>query len=187
MWMVIIIPVVVFVIAVWLYNSLITKKNQVMNVFSTVDVMLKKRYDLLPKLILLVKAYMQHERSVLEEVARMRSQAVSDRISDDEKIVLDNKITKALGGIMVAVENYPDLKASQNFLLLQRAMNEIEEQIAAARRAYNAAVTDYNNAVEMLPTNIFALVMGYKLKKVFEISPQESEPVVTKDMQINIS
>jgi LemA protein len=178
MWIVIAIPVVIIVIVVLLYNSLIARKNQVMNVFSTVDVTLKRRYDLLPELILAVKTYMQYERSVLEEITKMRSQAISDRISDDEKIDLDNKITKALGGIMVAVENYPDLKASQNFLQLQREMTEIEEQIAAARRAYNAAVTDYNNAVEMFPTNLFAAVMSYKPKKLFEIESQESQPVI---------
>lgn len=139
--------------------------------------MLKKRYDLLPQLVSTVKGYMQYERSVLEELTKMRAQAISDQISDDEKINLDNKITKALGGIMVAVENYPDLKASQNFLHLQRAMTEIEEQISAARRAYNAAVTDYNNAVEMFPTNIVAGMMNYKCKSLFEISSHEKEPV----------
>lgn len=176
MWYIIIIPVVV-VIVVLIYNSLVAKKNQVMNVFSTVDVMLKKRYDLLPELVAAVKAYMQHERSLLEEITQMRSQAMSGWLGEDETIRLGDKVTKAVGGIMVAVENYPDLKASQNFLQLQHTMVELEEQISAARRAYNAAITDYNNAVEMFPTNIAAGMMGYKRKGFFEISPTERENV----------
>lgn len=179
MWIAIIVPVVVIAFVILLYNSLIGKKNQVINVFGTIDAMLKKRYDLLPKLISTVKTYMKHERGLLEEVTRMRAKAVSSGLSDDEKVDLDNKVTKAIGGIMVAVENYPDLKASQNFLQLQGSMNEIEEQISAARRAYNAAVTDYNNAVEMFPTNILASMMSYKLKKVFEISQQQRQDIDT--------
>jgi len=177
MWVAIIIGVVVILVVVFIYNSLIAKKNQVTNVFGTIDALLKKRYDLLPKLISTVKAYMQHEKSLLTEITEMRAKAVSGRLSDDEQVDLDNKLSKMLGGIMVAVENYPDLKANQNFLQLQRAMNEIEEQISAARRAYNAAVTTYNNAVEMFPTNVAASMMRYKLKKVFEISEEQREDV----------
>ena len=179
MWIAIIVSVVVIAIVVLLYNSLIAKKNQVTNVFGTIDAMLKKRYDLLPKLITTVKNYMKHERQLLEEITKMRSEAISGRLSDDEKVDLDNKMTKMLGGIMVAVENYPDLKANQNFLQLQSTMNEVEEQISAARRAYNAAVTDYNNAVEMFPTNILASMMRYRLKKVFEISQEQREDIDT--------
>lgn len=177
MWAAIIIGVVVILVVVFIYNSLIAKKNQVTNVFGTIDALLKKRYDLLPKLISTVKAYMEHEKSLLTEITEMRAKAVSGRLSDDEQVDLDNKLSKMLGGIMVAVENYPDLKANQNFLQLQRAMNEIEEQISAARRAYNAAVTAYNNAVEMFPTNVAASMMRYKLKKVFEISEEQREDV----------
>jgi len=177
MWIVIAFCAVVVFVIVFFYNSLIARKNQVANVFGTIDALLKKRYDLLPKLISTVKAYMAHEKSLLTEITEMRSKAVSGRLSDDEQVELDNKVSKVLGGIMVAVENYPDLKANQNFLQLQRTMNEIEEQISAARRAYNAAVTAYNNAVEMFPTNFIASFMGYKLKNVFEISPEQREDV----------
>jgi len=178
MWIAIVAVVVVVIgfLAI-LYNSLIGKKNQVTNVFGTIDALLKKRYDLLPKLIATVKAYMKHEKEVLEEITKMRAKAVSGRLSDDEQVELDNVMSKMLGGIMVAVENYPELKANENFMQLQRTMNEVEEQISAARRAYNAAVTDYNNAVEMFPTNIVASMMSYKLKKVFEISEEQREDV----------
>lgn len=177
MWIAIGILVAAVLIIAFLYNSLVGKKNQVTNVFGTIDALLKKRYDLLPKLITTVKAYMKHERALLERITEMRAKAVSGRLSDDEKVELDNKVTKALGGIMVAVENYPDLKANQNFLQLQAAMNEVEEQISAARRAYNATVTDYNNAVEMFPTNLVAGMISYRLKKVFEIAEKERQDI----------
>jgi len=173
----IVVLAIVILIPVVLYNSLIAKKNQVNNAFASTDTLLKKRYDLIPNLIATVKTYMQHEQKTLTDITEMRSKAVSGQLSDDEKVDLDNKLTKAIGGIMVAVENYPDLKANQNFLQLQASLNEIEEQISAARRAYNAAVTDFNNAVEMFPTNMLASMMNYKQKKLFEISEQERKNV----------
>ena len=175
--MVIIVLVIVILVPVSLYNVLIGKKNQVSNVFASVDTLLKKRYDLIPNLISTVKNYMEHERGVFNEITEMRAKALSGGISDEEKVQLDNKISKALGGIMVAVENYPNLKANENFLQLQAAFNEIEEQISAARRAYNAAVTDYNNAIEMFPTNMAASLMNYKRKMLFEISEKERQNV----------
>lgn len=167
------IVIIVILVPIVLYNSLVAKKNQVSNVFASIDALLKKRCDLIPNLVAIVKAYMSHERGLLTEITEMRAKAVSGKISDDEKVDLSNKMSKVLGGIMVAVENYPDLKANQNFLQLQATINEVEEQISAARRAYNAAVTDYNNAVEMFPTNIMAQMMSYKPKKLFEISEGE--------------
>ena len=173
----IIIIAVVVSIPVILYNSLVGKKNQVTNVFASIDTLLKKRYDLIPNLISTVKTYMEHERGTLTDITELRAKATSGQLSDDDKVDLDNKISKALGGIMIAVENYPDLKANQNFLQLQGTLNEVEEQISAARRAYNAAVTDYNNAVEMVPTSIVASIIGYQRKKVFEIPKGQRENV----------
>ncbi|MBN1493832.1 MAG: LemA family protein [Candidatus Omnitrophica bacterium] len=167
--------VVLFVVVI--YNSLVAKKNQVANVFASMDAMLKKRYDLIPNLVATVKNYMQHEAGTLTTITELRAKAVSGQLSDDERVDLDNKMQQAMRGIMVAVENYPDLKANQNFLQLQGSLNEIEEQISAARRAYNAAVTDYNNALEMFPTNIFAGMMNYKPKTLFEISEAERKNV----------
>ena len=172
--------VVVLLVPVLIYNSLIGKKNQVLNVFGTIDALLKKRYDLIPNLIATVKGYMQHERTLLAEVTEMRAKAISDRVSDDEKVELDNKVTKILSRIMLAVENYPDLKAGENFMHLQRTLTELEEQISAARRAYNAAVTNYNNAVEMFPTNIMANLMSYRTKKVFEIPEEQRQDIDTE-------
>jgi LemA protein len=172
-----IILIVIAIILVLMYNSLVAKKNQVENIFASVDTQLKKRYDLIPNLVASVSKYMDHEKSLLEEVTKLRSEANRPNISDKQKIDLDAKITKALGSIMIAVENYPDLKANENVLHLQRSLNEVEEQIAAARRAYNQAVTDYNNALEMIPTNIMASMMGYKEKDVFEITENERKNV----------
>ena len=173
----IIILIAVILVPVFLYNSLVGKKNQVSNVFASIDTLLKKRYNLIPNLIATVKAYMQHERGVLTEITEMRARALSGGVSDDEKVQIDNKISKALGGIMVAVENYPNLKANENFLQLQASFNEIEEQISAARRAYNAAVTDYNNAIEMFPTNVVSSMMNYNKKMLFEISENERKNI----------
>ena len=167
------IAVVVFLAIMGMYNALVGKKNQVDNSFASIDAMLKKRYDLIPNLVTAVKQYMKHEKGTLEEVTAMRTKALSGNISPDEKVNLDNKITKAIGGIMVAVENYPDLKANQNFIQLQRSLTEIEEQVSAARRSYNASVTDFNNAIEMVPTNIIAGMMSYKRRQLFEIPETE--------------
>jgi len=182
--MLLLIGIIIFLVlsVVIMYNSLISKKNQVENVFGSMDAMLKKRYDLIPNLVSTVQTYMKHERGTLTEITELRAKALSGGLSSDERVDLDNKIMKSLGGIMVAVENYPDLKANQNFLQLQGSLNEVEEQISAARRAYNAAVTSYNNASEMFPTNMLASMMNYKRKQVFEISEAERKNVDVKDL-----
>lgn len=173
---------VVLCIPVLIYNSLIGKKNQVNNVFASLDALLKKRYDLIPNLIAAVKTYMNYEAKTLTEITELRTKAMSGQIGDDEKVILDNKLSQMLGKIMVAVENYPDLKASQNFIQLQLTLTEVEEQISAGRRAYNAAVTDYNNALEMFPTNIAAGMLAYKPRALFEITAQERQNVNVKEL-----
>jgi len=167
---------VVLLLLALMYNSLIGKRNQVDSVFSTVDVMLKKRYDLIPNLVATVKGYLQHERETLEHLTQLRTQALNSR-TDDEKVAINNQIEGPLRQILVAVENYPDLKASQNFLHLQGSLNEVEEQISAARRAFNAAVLQYNNAVQMFPTNIIAGLMSLRQRAFFEVPAEERQPV----------
>lgn len=173
---------VIVVILVLMYNSLVGKKNEVENVFASVDTLLKKRYDLIPNLVATVKEYMGYEKDLLEKVTALRTKALDPNISDEEKIAIDKQMNKALGSIMVAVENYPELKANENVLHLQHTLAEIEAQISAARRAYNQAVTDYNNAIEMIPTNIMANFMGYKRKTVFEIDESERKNVDIKTL-----
>lgn len=153
---------VVLLALVLMYNSLVGKKNQVENIFGSVDTVLKKRYDLIPNLVSSVQQYMAHEKSLLNDITELRSRAMKPGLSDHEKITLDKEITSTLGSIMVAVENYPDLKANENIMHLQRTLHEVESQISAARRAYNQAVTDYNNAIEMVPTNFMASMIDRK-------------------------
>lgn len=180
MQIVLIIAGVLAVIAILMYNSLIGKKNQVENIFAGVDAVLKKRFDLIPNLVASVSQYMEHEKSTLEKVTELRAQAMKPGISPDQKISLDAKLTSALGAINLAMEAYPDLKANENVMHLQRSLNEIEEQISAARRAYNQAVTDLNNAIEMFPTNIVAGWMKLARRAVFEIT-------VTERQNVNVS
>lgn len=168
---------VVALFAVGMYNALVGKKNTIKNMFGAVDTLLKKRYDLIPNLVGAVQSYMKHEKDILTEVTRLRAEALAGDLSDDQKMDLDQKISKAIGDIMVAVENYPNLKANEQFMHLQRTLAEVEEQISAARRAYNAAVTDYNNAVEMFPTKIMAQLMNYRTKRVFTIGSTERKNV----------
>ncbi len=177
-----IIIVIIAVVIVFLYNSLISKKNQVVNIYASVDTLLKKRFDLIPSLVATVQEAMKHEKSTLEEITALRSQAMKGGISSDQMASVDSKLSSLLGSIMVAVEDYPELKANDNTLNLQYSLNEIEEQLSAARRAYNQAVTDFNNAIEMFPTNILAGYMRYSRKQVFTINKSERKNPNIKEL-----
>jgi LemA protein len=173
---------IILLIVIISYNSLISRRNKVTYAFSSTDVMLKKRRDLIPNLIESVKQYMNFEKNLLTDITSLRTQAMDDKLTDQQRFEVENKISGVLGKIKVAVENYPDLKSSQNFLQLQGSLNEIEEQISAARRAYNAAVMDYNNACQMFPSNIFAGMFGFQPKVSFEIPQAERENVNVKNL-----
>jgi len=182
MWIVIAIVVVALLLFVVLNNMVVARKNAVENAFSSIDVMLKKRYDLIPNLVQTVKTYMNYEKDTLTKITELRAKATLPGVSADEKINLENQLNTQMRSIMVAVENYPDLKANTNFLQLQGSWNEIEEQISAARRSYNAAVNDFNNSVEMFPTNIFANMKGYKRKPSIEIPEEERKNISAKEL-----
>ncbi|WP_457638148.1 LemA family protein [Oceanithermus sp.] len=160
-----------FIIAT--YNSLIARKNQIDYAQGSIDALLKKRFDLIPNLVATVKGYATHERELLEKVTELRSR-IGQAKSDDERLELEGQMSGLLGRLLVQLEAYPDLKANQNFLQLQATLNEIEEQISAARRAYNAAVVEFNNAIEMFPSNLVARWMGLKRRKVFEVEESEA-------------
>lgn len=164
------------------YNSLVRKRNEVDNAFGGMDVQLKKRYDLIPNIVATVKQYASHEKELLEKVTEMRARATSGNLSADEKVALDNQISAGMKSIMVAVENYPDLKASDNFLNLQRTLNEVESQISAARRTYNAVITDYNNGIQTFPSNLVAGMMKLQRKEVFVITETERQNVEVKNL-----
>ncbi len=177
-----IIAIAVLIFGIGIYNSLIGKKNQVANAFSAIDVMLKKRFDLIPNLVETVKQYMQYEGETLTKITELRGKAIGSDVSESEKLALDTQIGTAVKGLMVSVENYPDLKANQNFLNLQSTWTESEEQIAAARRNYNSSVTAYNDAVMMFPGNMFAGMLGYQTIAVLETAVEERENVSAKDL-----
>ncbi len=173
---------IIATIIVAMYNSLIRKRNEVDNAFGGMDAQLKKRYDLIPNLVATVKQYVTHEKETLTQITQMRTKASGGNLTNDEKVELDNQISAGMRSIMVSVENYPDLKASENFMNLQRSLNEVEAQISAARRTYNAVVTNFNNAVQMFPSNIIAGIMKLKPKKVFEITESERKNIDVKNM-----
>lgn len=159
-----------------LRNGLIGKKNQVANAESSIDVMLKKRFDLLPNLIDTAKAYMQHEKSVLTELTELRNQA-GNATSTDTKAALDKQVSTALSHFRVAVEAHPELKANDNIDTVMRSMNEVEAQLSAARRTFNASVTNFNNAVEMFPSSIIANHINLTTLPLFDIPEVERQNV----------
>lgn len=165
-----IILVIVIVAILWaigVYNGLISKKNQVKNIRAGVDTQLKKRYDLIPNLVSTVKEYLTHEKETLTKVTALRNKAMATA-DKGEEFALNNEITKLLGGINVAIEAYPNLKANENVMHLQATLTETEEQISAARRAYNSSVMTYNNAIQMFPSNIIANMFNFKDELFFK-------------------
>jgi len=164
----------IFVIALLvMYNSLVAKKNQVENAWYQIDVQLKKRTDLVPNLVEVVKGYMAHERGVLENVTKART-AFLNASSIQEKAQAANLLTGALKTLFAVAENYPNLKASQNFLQLQEELSGIENKIAYARQFYNDAIMQYNIALQSFPTNVVAKIFGFKPERdYFEIAEEE--------------
>jgi LemA protein len=172
--------VVLLLSAMLIFNSLIRKKNDVENAFASIDVMLRKRYDLIPGIVEAVKTYMTYERELLTEITQLRIKALSQAITPEERVIIENRLGQQMTSLLVAVENYPDLKASTNFLQLQGTLNEVEEQLAASRRAFNAAVTLYNSSIEIFPSNIIASMMNYKRRTLFEIPGEKREEISAK-------
>jgi LemA protein len=176
LWIVIILAILLF-IGFLIYNSLIVSRNKVKNAWSQIDVQLKKRYDLVPNLVETVKGYAKHEKQTLEKITSMRSQAMQAKTTS-EKMKANDKMSKAIGGLINAVaENYPDLKASQNFMMLQEELSGIENKIAYSRQYYNDSVMRFNNKIEMFPTNVFAKMFNFKQKDFLETEQKEKEPV----------
>jgi len=177
MLLIIIIAAILFLllVTVGIFNYLIRKRNAVDNAFYSVDVMLRKRYDLIPQLVETVKGYMQHEKDVLTELTELRRKAMTGSPGINERVSLDNRITGLLDRIYISFENYPQLKSSENFLRLQGAINETEEQLAASRRFYNAAVTEYHNALQSFPSGLVARLAGMQERNWFESSPDQQQ------------
>lgn len=170
------------ILPLMLYNTLVRRRNQVDNVFASLDALLKKRYDLIPNLISSVQTYLSHEKETLTRITELRTRAISGSISSNEAVTLDNELSTIMKTLQVSVENYPDLKASTNFLQLQGSLHEVEEQISAGRRAYNAAVTDYNTAIQIFPANILAGMMKFTPRTLFLISEVERQNINVKNL-----
>lgn len=155
------------------YNAFVARRNAVEQAFSTIDVMLQKRFDLVPNLVATVQQYMRHEGDTLTRIAELRGRAADERADSDSRVQAANAMNRLIGGIMLQVENYPELKANANFTELQQSLEGMEEQIAAARRAFNAAVTLFNNSVEMFPGNIVAGLFGFRRRTLLETPEAE--------------
>lgn len=155
------------ILIIVLYNKIIRNKNQVNNAFSCIDIHLKKRRDLIPNLVAVAQNYMIFEQSILTDITRMRSKVVSRRGTENYRLESENEIYRMIDKLIVILNSYPELKADNHFIQLQQSLNEIEEQISAARRFYNTAVTEYNNTIEVFPNSSIASVMNCSKKQLF--------------------
>lgn len=169
--------VVIVVLFVWTtYNSLATGKVRIKEALSGIDVQLKRRIELVPNLVETVKGYAKHEKTIFERVSRARTSLMGARTTHD-KAVSDNLLSDALKNLIAISENYPDLKASRNFLELQQELSDIETKIAYSRQFYNSNVRDYNSTLVNFPGNIVGNVFGFKGEEFFEAEEKEKQPV----------
>lgn len=158
------------------YNGLIKSNNLVKEAFSTMDVYLKKRWDLIPNLVEVVKAYAKHEKETIEKITTLRKNTY-ESMSIDKKINVNEELTQDLSKIMIISENYPDLKSSQNFIELSHELTEIEDEIANSRKYYNGTVRIFNNKVQMFPSNLVARIFGFHCANMFEANTDEKNNV----------
>lgn len=170
--------VVLFVLLT--YNSLVQLRNKVKEAFSTMDVSLKKRYDLIPNLVEVVKGYASHETETLQKVTKMRSEVQKGDLN--RTIDGEVKIGDALQSLFVVAEAYPELKANTNFLDLQERLSKMEEEIAFSRRYYNGSVREYNNKCQMFPFNLIASIFGFKEMPMYAVENEKERKVVNVDL-----
>ena len=167
---------IIAVIAMWVmgkYNGIIVRKNKRDQAFSDIDVSLKQRFDMIPQLLETVKGYMSHERETLESLTKART-SFMNATTTSGKIEADNMLSGALKSLFAVAENYPDLKASQNFQQLQSSIEEVENKLASTRNYFNEATTVYNTYIQQVPTNFIANMFGFMKEKLFE-APQTRE------------
>lgn len=158
------------------YNSFIKLKNFVQEAFSTMDIYLKKRWDLIPNLVEVVKGYAKHEKETFNQITSLRTNSY-DNMSMDKKINVNEQLTQDISRIMAISENYPELKANENFLELSRELTSVENEIANSRKYYNGTVRNLNNKVQMFPSNIIASIFGFKQVKMFEANAKEKNNI----------
>ncbi|MGN1371793.1 MAG: LemA family protein [Candidatus Coprovivens sp.] len=174
---VIILLIIIYVLVI--YNSFVKLNNKVKEAFSTMDVYLKKRWDLIPNIVDVVKGYAKYEKDTLKDIVEKRN-GIYDNMSDYEKIKTNEQLSNEISRIIGLVEAYPNLKANDNFKELSAQLTKVEDDIANSRKYYNGVVKIYNNKVEMFPNNIFAKLFGYKSKLMFEMTANERENVNVK-------
>jgi len=160
------------------YNRLVTLRNRVSNAWAQIDVQLKRRYDLIPNLVETVKGYMKHERATLENVTKYRAQLVSGSV--EERAQANNMLSQALKSIFAVAESYPNLKANENFKMLQEELAGTENKISYIRTAYNDSVLEFNNSCDLFPSSIIAGIFGFKHSPYFEVAAAEKEAVKVK-------
>jgi LemA protein len=176
-WIIIAIVVILFAIIVGAYNGLVGLRNQVKNAWAQIDVQLKRRFDLIPNLMETVKGYMKHERETLEAVTNARNMAQQlSSAGAGERGKAEGLLGQALGRLLAVAENYPDLKANQNFLALQEELTSTENKISFSRQYYNDSVLRYNNKIQMVPSNVVAGLFNFRLGEFFEVEiPEQRE------------
>ena len=180
MWIALVIIAILVVAVIGIYNNLVRLRQKVKNSWSQIDVQLQRRFDLIPNLVDTVKAYMKHEDEVLTKVAELRT-SWANAGSIAEKANLDNELSGALKTIMAVSENYPDLKANQNFSELQQELQNTENKISFSRQFYNDSVTMYNTKLEVVPSNIIASMFGFKPEELFKTESEEARKNVKVD------
>ena len=158
------------------YNDLVKKNNIVKEAFSTMDVYLKKRWDLIPNLVEVVKGYAKHEKDTLDEITSLRTKSYNN-MSENNKISVNEKLNKSIQKIMAISESYPELKANENFMQLSKDLTKVEDEIANSRKYYNGAVRILNNKILMFPSNIIAKILGFKQVNMFEANAEEKKNV----------
>jgi LemA protein len=178
-WIVLAVLVVIAFMLVGMYNSLVQLRVRCDNAWSDIDVQLKRRHDLIPNLVETVKGYAAHERGTFENIAKFRSQAMQATTPED-KAVAENQLTGALKSLFAVAENYPELKASEEFTQLQGSLSQTEDSIQNSRRYYNAVVRDLNTRIQSFPTNILAAMFGFQQRQFFETAATDREPVAVK-------
>lgn len=160
---------------IWLYNRLISVRNKAREAFRAIDVYLEQRFDALTKVAEAVVGYVHHEKDTLTRITEIRNGM--SRMPDDEKVRAYNEAENLVQGMRLQVENYPDLKASQNYLHLQKTVNDLEEKLSASRRTYNARVNQYNTMIEQFPTNVFANLMNFSKKEMLVAAESKRQDV----------
>jgi LemA protein len=170
-YIIIAIVVIILIIFIATYNGLVRRRNQVKNAWAQIDVQLKRRYDLIPNLMETVKGYMKHERETMEAVTKARNLAQQVASAGaGARAKAEGELSSALSRLLAVVENYPDLKANQNFLALQEELTSTENKIGFSRQYYNDSVLNYNNQTQMFPSNIIASMTGFKASEFFEVT-----------------